>query len=250
MPQMASGGGKALLGKVALVTGASRGIGRAVAAAYVREGASVLICAREEAELKRAVAAMQRGGGDIAGCAGDVSRVEDVRRMVQTAVRSFGGIHILVNNAGILGPRVTVAEYPLESWQEVIRVNLTGPFVVTQEVLQVMMATGQGSIINVSSGVGRFGKARWGAYAVSKFGVEGLTQVLAEELKGSGIRVNCVNPGATRTTMRACAYPTEDPNKLPAPEEITDVFVYLASDESAGVTGTSLDAQEWRRRAD
>ena len=247
MLQMTSQGRNELLGKVALVTGASRGIGRAVASAYVREGARVLICARNESELNRAVADMARGDGEIAGFSGDVSRVEDVRRMVHMAVRRFGGIHILVNNAGILGPRVTVAEYPLEDWQEVIRINLTGPFVVTQEVLQVMMPGGQGSIINVSSGVGRFGKARWGAYAVSKFGVEGFTQVLAEELKETGVRVNCVNPGATRTAMRACAFPAEDPNTLPAPEDITDVFVYLASDESAGINGTSLDAQEWQR---
>jgi len=245
---MASGDRKELPGKVALVTGGSRGIGRAVASAYVREGASVVICARDEAELNRAVAEMKHEGGEITGCAGDVSRIDDVKRMVQTTVRRYGGIHVLVNNAGILGPRVAVAEYPLDSWQEVIRINLTGPFVVTQEVLKVMMPNGQGSIINVSSGVGRFGKARWGAYAVSKFGVEGLTQVLAEELKESGIRVNSVNPGATRTAMRARAYPAEDPNKLPAPEEITDVFVYLASDVSSGVSGTSLDAQEWRCR--
>jgi len=210
----------------------------------------VLICARHESELSRAVAEMKSTGGEIAGCPGDVSRVEDVKRIVQTAVRGFGGIHVLVNNAGILGPRVTVAEYPLDSWQEVIRINLMGCFVMIQEVLRVMIPQGQGSIINVSSGVGRIGKARWGAYAVSKFGVEGLTQVLAEELKESGIRVNSVNPGATRTAMRACAYPAEDPNRLPTAESITDVFVYLASDEAAGVTGTSLDAQEWRRRPD
>ena len=224
---MASEDGKKLRGKIALVTGGSRGINKP--------------------GLDQAVAEMKRAGGEIAGCAADVGRIEDVKRVVQTVVRRYGGVHVLVNNAGILGPRVTVAEYPLDSWQEVICINLTGPFMVTREVLQLMIPQRQGSIINVSSGVGRSGKARWGAYAVCKFGVEGFTQVLAEELKESGIRVNSVNPGATRTAMRARAYPDEDPNKLPTPEDVTDVFVYLASDASAGVTGTALDAQEWRR---
>lgn len=244
---MASEDKKKLRGKVALVTGGSRGIGRAVAAAFLREGASVFVCARNEAGLDRAVADMKRAGGEIAACAADVGQAEDVKRMVQTVVRRYGGLHVLVNNAGILGPRATVAEYPLDAWREVICINLTGPFIVTQEVLQVMIPQRQGSIINVSSGVGRAGRARWGAYAVSKFGVEGFTQVLADELKESGIRVNSVNPGATRTAMRARAYPREDPSTLPSPEEIIDVFVYLAADASTGVTGAALDAQEWRR---
>jgi NAD(P)-dependent dehydrogenase (short-subunit alcohol dehydrogenase family) len=108
-----------------------------------------------------------------------------------------------------------------------------------------MIAQREGSIVNVSSGVGRAGKARWGAYAASKFGVEGFTQVLADELKDLNIRANAVNPGGTRTEMRAQAYPEEDPLTLPTPEEITDVFVYLASPESAGVTGKSFDARDW-----
>jgi NAD(P)-dependent dehydrogenase (short-subunit alcohol dehydrogenase family) len=97
--------------------------------------------------------------------------------------------------------------------------------------------------------VGRTGKARWGAYAVSKFGVEGFTQVLADELKGDGIRVNAVNPAGTRTAMRAAAYPEEDPLSLPTPDEITGVFVYLASDDSRDVTGKSLDARDWLGKA-
>lgn len=245
---MASSGDRKLLGKVALVTGGSRGIGKAVAAAYAREGASVFVNARHGAELDRAVADITAAGGEIDACAGDVGNAGDVKRVVEAAVRRYGALHILVNNASVLGPRVAIADYPLELWEEVVRINLTGLFLVTQEVLKVMVAQGQGSIVNVSSGVGRFGKPRWGAYAVSKFGVEGLTQVLASELTGSGIRVNSVNPGATRTAMRARAYPEENPQTLPAPEEITEVFVYLASDEAAAVTGQSLDAQQWRRR--
>jgi NAD(P)-dependent dehydrogenase (short-subunit alcohol dehydrogenase family) len=103
-----------------------------------------------------------------------------------------------------------------------------------------------GSIINVSSGVGRVGRAGWGAYAVSKFGVEGLSQVLADELRKQSIRVNTVNPGGTRTAMRAAAYPHEDPATLQSPDEVTPIFLYLASDQSAGVTGRAFDARGWR----
>ena len=155
---------------------------------------------------------------------------------------------MLVNNASLLGSRVTIADYPITDWEEVVRVNLTGVFLLTQQVLQVMIPERQGAIINVSSGVGRTGKARWGAYACSKAGLEGFTQVLADELKDSGIRVNSVNPAATRTAMRAEAYPDEDPLTLPAPEEIMPIFLYLASDESVGVTGKALDAREWMNR--
>ena len=140
-----------------------------------------------------------------------------------------------------------IAEYPEAAWEEVLRVNLTGLFFVTKEVLQIMIPKRRGSIINVSSGVGRVGRARWGAYAVSKFGLEGFTRMLADEVKELGIRVNAVNPGPTRTEMRAEAYPEEDPMTLKMPGEITEVFIYLASDESAEESGQSLDAQDWKK---
>jgi NAD(P)-dependent dehydrogenase (short-subunit alcohol dehydrogenase family) len=108
-----------------------------------------------------------------------------------------------------------------------------------------MIVQRHGSIINVSSGVGRVGRARWGAYAVSKFGLEGLTQVLADEVKEFGIRVNSVNPGPTRTEMRAEAYPEEDPLTLPTPEQITPIFVHLATAQSENLTGQMLEAQDW-----
>jgi NAD(P)-dependent dehydrogenase (short-subunit alcohol dehydrogenase family) len=152
---------------------------------------------------------------------------------------------VVVNNASLLGPRVPIIQYPLTSWEAVLRTNLTAAFVVCKEAVKNMMLRREGSIINVSSGVGRLGRARWGAYAVSKFGVEALTQVLAEELKGTLIRINAVNPGATRTEMRAQAYPDEDPQRLPRPEDITGIFLYLASDRSREVTGKSFDAREW-----
>ena len=233
-----------LAGKVALVTGASRGIGKAVALAFAREGAKVVICARRQAELKRAAREIHATGGEVAWIAADIANPNDVKRSVREAQRRYGTIHILVNNASVLGPRAPITRYPLAAWEQVLKVNLTAQFLMTKEVLRRMIPQREGSIINVSSSVGRIGKARWGAYAASKFGVEGFTQVLAEEVKEFNIRVNAVNPGATRTEMRALAYPEEDPLTLPAPDEIAGVFVYLASAESSGITGKSFDARE------
>jgi NAD(P)-dependent dehydrogenase (short-subunit alcohol dehydrogenase family) len=238
-----------LAGKVALVTGGSRGIGKAVASAYARAGARVFVCARGEGALSRALRDLQSAGGEVDGTAGDVGKLEDVKRIARATVERYGTIHVLVNNASLLGPREPVAHYPVEAWEDVIRVNLIGPFLMTQEVLKTMLPQRRGSIINVSSGVGRVGKARWGAYAASKFGLEGFTQVLAEEIKEVGIRANAVNPGPTRTEMRAQAYPNEDPTTLPTPDQIAPVFLYLASDHSLAVTGQSFDAQDWAKTA-
>jgi NAD(P)-dependent dehydrogenase (short-subunit alcohol dehydrogenase family) len=233
-----------LNGKVALVTGASRGIGKAVALAYATEGAKVFICARRRGPLAQAAREIRAAGGQADYLAADLSKANEVKRLVKEARRRYGTVHILVNNASVLGPRLPIAEYPLVEWEKVLKVNLTALFLLTKEALRLMIPQKEGSIINVSSGVGRVGKARWGAYAVSKFGVEGFTQVVAEEMKELNIRVNAVNPGGTRTAMRAAAYPDEDPLTLPTPEEITAVFVYLASSESAGVTGKSFDARD------
>jgi NAD(P)-dependent dehydrogenase (short-subunit alcohol dehydrogenase family) len=245
---MASSDEKILRGKVALVTGGSRAIGRAIAAAYVQSGANVFICARNVNDIESALRDMRQTGGVIDGVTGDVGKAEDVDHVVGKTVARFGTIDVLVNNASILGPREPIANYPLAAWDEVIRINLTGVFLMSRAVLPIMLERRSGSIINVTSGVGRKGKARWGAYAVSKAGLENFTQVLADEVSQTGIRVNSVNPAATRTQMRAEAYPTEDPLTLPAAEEITPIFVYLASDASAGVTGQSLEARDWLGR--
>jgi NAD(P)-dependent dehydrogenase (short-subunit alcohol dehydrogenase family) len=241
---------KRLCGKVALITGGSRGIGKAIAAAYAGEGARVYICARNQESIARSVAEIRDQGGEADGMSGDIGNPEDVNRIAQGAIARYGVIDVLVNNASMLGPRMPIADYPLNAWEEVLRVNVTGVFLMTQRVLRLMMPQRNGSIINISSGVGRVGRPRWGAYAVSKFGVEGFTQMLAEEVKDFGIRANAVNPGPTRTEMRAAAYPDEDPLTLPAPEEIAPVFVYLASDASRAVTGKSFEAQEWSAPTD
>lgn len=234
-----------LEGKVALITGASQGLGRALALAYAKEGARVVVNARSEESIRPVAEEVESSGAEVLALAADVSRGADVERLVGAAAERFGGIDALVNNAGLLGPRVAIADYPEEEWRRVIDANLTGPFLVSRAAIPHMRAGG--SIINVVSGVSVEGRAEWGAYSVSKFGLEGLTQILAAELEERGIRVNAVDPGGMRTEMRAAAYPEEDPATRITPEENTGVFVYLASDDSRDVTGQRFKAQEFQR---
>jgi NAD(P)-dependent dehydrogenase (short-subunit alcohol dehydrogenase family) len=228
-----------LEGKVAMITGASQGLGRALALAFAREGAQVVINARSEESICPVAEEAGSLGAEVLALAADVSRSADVERLVGAAMERFGHVDVLVNNAGVLGPRVPIEEYPEDEWRRVIDANLTGPFLVTKAAIPHM--PDGGSIVNVVSGVSVEGRARWGAYSVSKFGVEGLTKILAAEL------ANAVDPGGMRTEMRAAAYPEEDPMTRITPEENTDVFLYLASDESKGVTGQRFKAQEFRR---
>jgi NAD(P)-dependent dehydrogenase (short-subunit alcohol dehydrogenase family) len=234
-----------LEGKVALITGASQGLGRALALAFAKEGAQVVINSRSLETIRPVAEEVESTGAEVLAVAVDVSKSADVEKMVGAAVERFGKIDVLVNNAGVLGPRVAIVEYPEAEWRWVIDANLTGTFLVSKAVI-VHMSQG-GSIVNVVSGVSVEGRAKWGAYSVSKFGVEGLTQILATELEERGIRANAVDPGGMRTEMRAAAYPEEDPMTRIPPEENTDVFVYLASDESRGVTGKRFKAQEFQR---
>ncbi len=234
-----------LEGKAALVTGASRGIGLGIAKAFAAEGASVFLSARGEEGLRKAASSIEATGAAVGYGAADVSDPKDAARLVASALERFPDLEILVNNASILGKRAPIAELDVATWDEVLRVNTSSLFYVTRPLLAHLVARRRGSIINVSSSVGRKGKPNWGAYAVSKFGLEGFTQVLAAELEAAGVRVNSVNPGATRTDMRAAAYPDEDPQSLPTPEEIAEIFIHLASDESRSVTGQTFEARDY-----
>jgi NAD(P)-dependent dehydrogenase (short-subunit alcohol dehydrogenase family) len=234
-----------LEGKVAMITGASQGLGRALALAFAQEGARVVINSRSEETIRPVAEEAESLGAEVLALAADVSRSADGERLVSAAAERYGRIDVLVNNAGVLGPRVPIEEYPEDEWRQVIDANLTGPFLVTKAAIPHMPEGG--SIINVVSGVSVEGRAGWGAYSVSKFGVEGLTQILAAELEERGIRANAVDPGGMRTGMRAAAYPEEDPLTRITPEENTDIFFYLASDESRGVTGQRFKAQEFQR---
>lgn len=238
-----------LRGEIALVTGASRGLGRAIAEAYARAGARVVMCARGAAALEEAAAAVRRAasgpGPAVEARAVDVRDEDGVASLVREIGELWGPVSVLVNNASLLGPRIPLRDYPVEVWRDVIDVNLTGPMIVVRAVLPGMRAAGRGSIINVSSGTGNTARAEWGAYAISKWALEALTNNLALEERDAGIRVNTVDPGGMRTSMRRAAYPEEDPESVPRPETLTGVFLWLASDASAGVTGQRFRARDW-----
>ena len=229
---------------MAMVTGASQGLGRALALAYAREGAMLVINSRNYESIRDVVEEIHSLGVEVLGIGADVTSSSDVEDLVDVAVEHYDRIDVLVNNAGLLGPRVAIEEYPEDEWRRVLDANLTGPFLVSKAAIPYMREGA--SIVNVTSGVSIEGRAQWGAYSVSKFGMEGLTQILAAELKDRGIRVNSVDPGGMRTGMRAVAYPDEDPTTRITPEENTAVFLYLASNESRDITGERFKAQEFQ----
>lgn len=231
--------------KVVVISGASRGLGKALAIGFAEQGASLGICARDKTRLAAVEQQLKKMESPHVAHTVDITNDEAIHKFIQTILSTFGRIDVLVNNASIVGQRTEIASYPAHSWKEVIDVNLNGAFYLTKHSLKIMLAQNEGSIINVSSSVGRAGRRKWGAYAASKFALEGLTEVLSDELRDTGIRVNSVNPGPIATEMRREAYPDEDQSKLKKPEEILDVFFYLASDESKGITGQKFDAQDF-----
>ncbi|EKE83868.1 short chain dehydrogenase [Idiomarina xiamenensis 10-D-4] len=163
--------------------------------------------------------------------------------MAQTIIDQFGRLDGLLHNAGLLGVMSPFAHIDEKSWNDVMQVNVSAQLWMTQGLLPALLKAEQPSIVFTSSGVGRKGRAFWGSYAISKFATEGMAQVLADEYEGSPLRVNVINPGGTRTAMRAKAYPAENANKLPTPEDIMPLYLYLMGDDSIGTHGQSLDAQ-------
>lgn len=235
--------------RVIMVSGGSRGLGRALTRRYVEEGASVSICARSEEDLGEVADHVRAAGGRCLAIPADVSSADDVERWFEATSATFGRIDAVVNNASVLGPLVPVKEHPEDAWRRVMEVNLTGAFLCARAAVPRLRRTA-GSLIHVSSGVGDHGRPEWGAYCVSKNGLEALSEMLAGELADDGVRSNVVDPGAMRTEMRAAAYPEEDPGEVPAPYRITDVFVYLASGRSGDVSGQRFRAQEFEAQGD
>ncbi len=236
-----------LADRIVLITGASDGIGRALALHAAALGAQVVLHGRDEKKLSDVYDAVLTIEGarrpsiavmDLATADGDA-----YRSLADSLAGEFGRLDGLVHNAGILGERYAIEQYDAGLWQQVMHVNLTAAFAITQVCLPLLKAAEDPSVIFTSSGVGRHGKAFWGAYAVSKFGTEGLSQVLADEHRHGKLRVNCVNPGPTRTAMRHAAYPAENRDELQRPEDILAAYVYLLGPDSGGVTGGSFDAQ-------
>ena len=234
---------------VVLITGASRGLGRALALAYAAEGADLVINAREgsAADLDAVRRAAEDAGARVLAVTADVSVHADVERLAATALARFGRVDVLVNNASALGPTPMpyLADYPPDAWEEVLRTNVTGPFLLTRALVGQMIARGSGVIINVSSDAGVVGYPTWGAYGVSKAALDHLTRTWAAELEGTGVRFNSVDPGSMDTAMHRAAEPEEDPAQWARPEDVTEVFVWLASGASAGVSGQGFEAQRF-----
>ena len=235
-----------LRSRVILVTGASAGIGRAVALDLARHGATVVLTGRNARRLEAVYDAILAAGGprpaylplDL-----ENALAQDYDALAAAIGTEFGRLDGLLHNASILGTRSPIRHHPVPAWCRTLHVNLTAAFALTQVCLPLLEAAPDGSIVFTTSSVGARGRAYWGAYAVSKFGTEGLAEVLAHEYEGTHLRINLVNPGAVRTGMRALAYPAEDPARLVAPEAITATYLYLLGPASAGVSGRRFEAQ-------
>jgi NAD(P)-dependent dehydrogenase (short-subunit alcohol dehydrogenase family) len=238
-----------LQGKYALITGASQGLGLQMAIAFAHEGAAgIAIVARGAELLEEARRLVQEAApaAKVLAIIADVSQPQDIERVVATTLNEFQGhLDILVNNASAIGPSPMpfLLDYPLEDFRTVLSTNLIAPFLMIKKVLPAMIENG-GSIINVTSDAGVTGYPGWGAYGISKFGLEGLSQTWAAELEDSQVRVNWIDPGNMNTAMHRAAEPEEDPSQWADPETVTDIFVYLASDESKAVHGQRFEAQD------
>ncbi len=237
-----------LTGKYALITGASQGLGLQMAIAYAKEGAAgITIVARGAELLDKAHHLVQTAAPDtkVLAIVADVSQPADIERIVATTLHEFQGhLDILINNASTIGPSPMpyLLDYPLEDFRTVLNTNLIAPFLLIKNTLSALIERG-GSIVNVTSDAGIVGYPGWGAYGISKFGLEGLSQTWAAELADSPVRVNWVDPGNMNTAMHRAAEPDEDPNEWADPNTVTEIFVYLASDESKDVSGQRFHAQ-------
>lgn len=233
--------------RILLVTGAGEGIGREAAKQYAAHGATVILLGRTQEKLDTVYDEIEAAGHPQAAIVPmnlEVATEHDYIELCNTLHQEFGRLDGILHNAGLLGVRTPIENYDPVIWHQVMQVNLNAPFMLTQTLMPLLSASEDASIIFTSSSVGRKGRAYWGAYAVSKFGTEGLMQVLADELENTpNIRVNAINPGATRTNMRAYAYPGENPETLATPADIMPVYLYLMGPDSQGIQGQSIDAQ-------
>src|SRR5262249_51731329 len=241
-----------LAGKNILITGASQGLGREMSLRFAREGAAGLsLVARHVDQLNKVRELVRKVAPniDIVVIEADVSKARDIERIVASTLAQFKGhLDVLVNNASTIGPSPMpdLLDYPVEDFRSVLDTNLIGPFLLIKSALPAMIESG-GSIINVTSDAGQVGYPGWGAYGVSKFGLEGMSQTWASELKNSEVAERGADPGSTTPESPRPAEREKDPNKGAAPADVTDVFVFLASDASKGVTGKRFQAQEnWK----
>ena len=236
-----------LSGRIIMVTGAGDGIGRAASLSYARHGATVVLLGKTIEKLEAVYDEIEAAGAPTPAIypmhLGGATP-HDYEELAATLDREFGRVDGLLHNASQLGQRRSIASTTPESWNETLQVNLTAPFLLTRACLPLLQQSKDASVIFTSSGVGRVGRAHWGAYAVSKFGTEGLMQVLADEMDGvADVRVNSLNPGATNTAMRRGAYPAEHPQTNPDPQDIMAEYLFLMGPDSKGISGQARSAQ-------
>ncbi|RRJ84220.1 YciK family oxidoreductase [Aestuariirhabdus litorea] len=233
--------------KVILVTGAGAGIGKAAAIAFARHGATVILVGKTAKKLESVYDEIEAAGYPTpVECPLNLETAteKDYADLAEQVGQEFGHLDGLLHNASELGQLGPLDQYDSAMWNRLLQVNLTSQFLMSKALMPLLAEAPNGSLVFTSSSVGRKGRAYWGGYAISKFATEGMMQVWADEVEGiTHIRINSVNPGATRTAMRARAYPAENPNNLPAPDEIMPLYLYLMSDDSVGVNGQALDAQ-------
>src|SRR5215831_6886007 len=238
--------------KVALVTGSVRGLGWEIARAYADEGAHVTICDLVATEVEQAMAKLQISEDRVLGIKADITRQTEVTELFEKMRQKFGRVDVVVNNAGFAWPRggpvnLTLADTPLDVWQKIVATNLTGTFLCSREALKIMRPQYGGSIINISSPQGKRGKLLRGPYSAAKFGVEGLTQVLALENAAYNIKVNCLDPGGIVATEAIKNIPGNRGIRMLSPAIVRACAVHLASDESSGITGRSFVATDWNQ---
>jgi len=236
-----------LAGSVVMITGASRGIGHAVSLAAAAAGAQTILLARQVKQLEALADDIVAAGGSEPGIIPvnlEGASLDDYARFRELISERYGKLDSIVLNAGMLGELAPMAGYDAVTWARVFQVNVHSQFLLLQGMLPLASETDGGCVIFTSSGVGRRGRAYWGAYAATKFAVEGMMQVLADELEGNTrLRCNALNPGRVRTEMRAAAYPAEDPTTLRVPADVVQAYLFLLGSDSADVHGCSLDAQ-------
>ena len=234
-----------LKGQTAIVTGASRGIGKAIAVMFASEGANVVVTARTEYAIDDLAGRIVQSGGSALAVTADLSIDSDIQRIADETLVKYGRIDILVNNAGIIHPRINLVDFDFELWRKVVAVNLEAVALLTALCLPSMMERNYGKVINISSIGGRKGSKGRSAYRATKAALISLTESVAAETKPYGIDVNCICPGGVDTEGYREAFrmrgKIDDPS-LMAPEEIAKLAVYLASDDSSSVTGAAIDA--------
>ena len=237
-----------LANKIILITGASSGIGKTAAIRYASHGATVILLGKTSSKLEKVYDEIKKLGcptPSISLMDLLLADANDYHQLIDNLLTEFNQLDGLLLNAAILGDRSPIEQYNVQKWVETIHINLTSQFILVKTLLPALEKSDNASVVFTSSGVGKIGKAFWGAYSVSKFGVEGLCQILAEEFNNdNSIRFNCINPGAVRTKIRKEAYPLENPENLPTPEEVMEKYLWLMSEASKNISGKSFDCQK------